>query len=72
MSTSKNTRGHLQAEIADVSTPADCWLDAENCALVIKMAGGVEIEVPLTAKQFEEKRDIQGVTVHGRKNDEGS
>lgn len=73
MSTSRKTpsHNHLTEEVASVTKPVDYWLDAQECALVIEMADGTRINIPLTAEQFEEKRHIQGVRVYDRERDGG-
>jgi len=55
MPTSKTPLEH-KSEILNLSAPVDCWLDANKSALVVEMALGQRIEVPLTDEEFEQRR----------------
>jgi hypothetical protein len=55
MSTSKPP-GSLKAEITSLSKVVDTWLDANKSALVIEMAQGQRLEVPLTPDEFEQRK----------------
>lgn len=55
MPTSK-TPPNAQVSILNLSTPVDYWLDANKSALVIEMAQGQRLEVPLTPDEFEQRK----------------
>lgn len=47
---------NAQVSILNLSTPVDYWLDANKSALVIEMAQGQRLEVPLTPDEFEQRK----------------
>lgn len=73
MPTSRKTPSdkYLTVEVASIAKPVGYWLDAQECALVIELADGQRLNIPLTAEQFEEKRNIEGVRVYDREKKRG-
>lgn len=66
MPTSKHQPKH-KTKIASFSKPVDYWLDETISALVLEMAEGQRLEIPLTADEFEQRRN-NGMRVYdGRK-----
>lgn len=56
-----------KVEVASFSKPVDYWLDEAKSVLVVEMAKGQRLEVPLTAAEFEQRRN-DGMRVYdGRK-----
>jgi len=62
MPTSK-TPPNAQNDILNLSTPVDYWLDETKSVLVIEMAQGQRLEVPLTFYEFEQRRQ-KGMRVY--------
>jgi hypothetical protein len=67
MPTSKTQPEH-QNDILNLSTPVDYWLDETKSALVIEMALGQRLEVPLTFDEFEQRRQ-KGMRVYNGSKD---
>lgn len=62
MPTSK-TPPNAQVDLLNLSTPVDYWLDEAKSVLVIEMAQGQRLEVPLTFDEFEQRRQ-KGMRVY--------